>query len=85
MRQKCSQRAVPSSLGLTSELAEKRTCQAKNGLVSTSNIAGIDAIYRFSATALVLAKGFAVGGAVGSVPVPTVFGKTATENRESSP
>jgi len=81
----CSQRAVPSSLGLTSEIAKNRTCEAENGLVSTSNIAGIDAIYRFTVTASVLAKGFAIDGPVGSVPVPTVFGKTATENRESSP
>jgi hypothetical protein len=32
-------------------------------------MAGIDAIYRFTTTASVLAKGFAIGGAVGSVPV----------------
>jgi hypothetical protein len=53
-----SQRAVPSSLELTSEIAKKRTCKAESSLVlSTSDMAGIDAIYRFTATASVLAKG----------------------------
>ena len=63
-----SQRAIPSSLGLTSEIANTGTCEAKNGLVSTLNMDGIDAIYIFTMTASVLAKGFAIVGAVGSVP-----------------
>ena len=77
----CSQRAVPSSLGLTAEIAEKMTCEAENGLVSTSNIAGIDAIYRFTETASVQPKSFLIGGVVGSVAVATWGTTTATQNR----
>ena len=78
----CSQKAVPSSLGLTAEIAEKMTCEAENGLVSTSNsIAGIDAIYRFTETASVQPKSFLIGGVVGLVAVATSGTTTATQNR----
>jgi len=45
------------------ELSKKSTCEAKNGLVSASNIAAADTILTFFVTALVLPKGFAVATA----------------------
>ena len=43
-----------------SELSQKSTCEAKNGLVSASNIAAADTILAFFVTALVVPNGFAV-------------------------